>query len=163
MMIETDLGQVLEWRNHPEVRRYMYSSHEISAEEHSAWYSNAVKNPATELLIYERDEKPLGFVNITRTRCIQVANWGFYLAPQAPRGSGHQLGNLALNYAFMELALHKLCGQALEYNERSIRFHKRLGFTEEGCLRQHHFDGDTFHDVVCFGLLRAAWSLSPED
>jgi len=162
-MTESDLGQVLQWRNHPEVRRCMYTTHEIRLDEHRKWFSDAEDNPAIELLIYEQNDKAQGFVNITRTRCREVAEWGFYLAPDAPRGSGRELGKQALNYAFAQLGLHKLCGQALGFNERSISFHKKMGFTEEGRLREQHFDGTIFHDVVCFGLLAKEWQINKRE
>jgi len=162
-MTESDLEHVLQWRNHPEVRRYMYTTHEIQLDEHRKWFSAMSDNPAIELLIYEQDDKPLGFVNITRTRCREVADWGFYLAPGAPKGTGRELGKRALNYAFAHMKLHKLCGQALGFNERSILFHKRLGFTEEGRLREQHCDGSQFHDVVCFGLLSRGWLAQVKD
>ena len=162
-MNESDLERVLKWRNHPDVRSYMYSTHEISIEEHRTWYSHASRNPSIALLIYERDAKACGFVNITRTRCPVVAEWGFYLSPDAPRGSGRELGKQALNYAFEQLRLHKVCGQALDFNAGSIAFHTRLGFTEEGCLRDQHLQGDRFHDVVCFGLLCSEWQARAED
>jgi UDP-4-amino-4,6-dideoxy-N-acetyl-beta-L-altrosamine N-acetyltransferase len=162
-MVEADLEQVLEWRNHPTVRRYMYSTHEIRTDEHRVWFVNANNNPALALLIYEQDGKSQGFVNITRTRSPEVADWGFYLAPGAPKGSGVELGKQALNYAFARLNLHKVCGQAIRFNTRSIAFHKRLGFTEEGCMRDQHFDGRQFHDVLCFGLLSNEWRALVED
>lgn len=162
-MAESDLEQVLEWRNHPEVRSYMYSTHEIRMDEHCVWFASASKNPAIALLIYEQDGRAQGFVNITRTRCAEVADWGFYLAPDAPKGSGRELGKQALNYAFVQLRLHKVCGQALGFNTRSIAFHKRLGFTEEGRLREQHFDGSQFHDVVCFGLVSNEWQAPVEE
>lgn len=162
-MTESDLEQVLEWRNHPEVRSYMYSTHEICLDEHRAWYADASKNPGIALLIFEQGGRARGFVNITRTRCPEVADWGFYLAPKAPRGSGRELGKYALNYAFTHLGLHKVCGQALGFNERSITFHRRLGFKEEGNLREQHFDGNQFHDVVCFGLLSDEWQMPAKD
>lgn len=156
-MTESDLEQVLEWRNHPDVRRFMYTTHEISSVEHREWFARASENSATELLIFEQNREALGFINYTRTRSSAVADWGFYLAPQAPKGSGRALGRKALNYAFSEMALHKVCGQALGFNDRSIAFHKALGFVEEGVLRQQHFDGQAFQDVLCFGLLRQEW------
>lgn len=162
-MTESDLEQVLQWRNHLEVRRYMYTSHEIRLEEHRNWFINAAANPAIELLIYEQGGMAQGFVNITRTRCPEVADWGFYLAPDALKGSGRELGKQALNYAFEELNLHKVCGQALGFNDRSISFHKKLGFVEEGRLRQQHFDGNEFHDVVCFGILKTEWLFQAKD
>lgn len=156
-MTETDLELVLQWRNHSSVRRYMYTTHEISMDEHRNWFAGACVDPNIDLFIYEDDAQALGFVNITRTRCREVADWGFYLAPSAPKGSGRALGNQALTYAFANLNLHKVCGQALGFNERSIAFHKALGFTEEGRLREQHCDDREFHDVVCFGLINSEW------
>lgn len=159
VMTEADLEKVLQWRNHQDVRRYMYTTHEISLDEHRKWFAGASKNSAIKLLIYEQGEKAQGFVNITRTRSPEVADWGFYLAPSAPKGSGRELGKQALTYAFSDMGLHKVCGQALGFNERSIAFHKNMGFIEEGRLREQHFDGNQFHDVVCFGLLRHEWQV----
>lgn len=162
-MRESDLIQVLTWRNHPTVRKYMYSTHEIQMDEHLAWYAHASQNPSRALLIFERDGNDCGFVDINRTRCPDIADWGFFLAPDAPRGSGRGLGAQAIKYAFEELSLHKVCGQSLVFNSRSICFHKRLGFTQEGVLREQHFDGEKFHDVVCFGLLRNEWPAFKKD
>ena len=158
-MRQSDLEQVLTWRNHPSVRRYMFSAHVIGLDEHREWYHRTSESPVVTHLIYEQKGLPCGFVNITRTRCADIADWGFYLAPDAPRGSGRALGENALHYAFVKLKLHKICGQALRFNTRSIAFHKRLGFTEEGCLRDQHFTGSKFHDVICFGLLSDDWRM----
>lgn len=152
-MTEADLEMVLRWRNHPEVRRYMYTTHEISPEEHAHWYRRAAVDPKKHLLIYEGNNEPLGFVNITEINEDGIAEWGFYVSPDAAKGTGKNLGNVALSYAFKTLRLHKLCGQALDSNERSIRFHEQLGFQREGLLRHQHFDGHNYIDVICFGLL----------
>lgn len=152
-----DLARVLNWRNHPDVRRFMYTSHEISPEEHAQWYARNSEASGVWLLIYEVDSAPVGFVNISSTRCAQVADWGFYLAPDSEPGTGRSLGAAAVQYAFEDLELHKLCGHALGFNERSIRFHERLGFAREGVLREQHYDGERYHDVICFGLLAAEW------
>ncbi|TDR57254.1 UDP-4-amino-4,6-dideoxy-N-acetyl-beta-L-altrosamine N-acetyltransferase [Halomonas ventosae] len=155
---EADLAQLRHWRNHPEVRRYMYTRHEIGEAEHRAWFQRAQVDPHRHLLLAEREAQPFGFVNIQLEDAeAQRATWGFYLAPYAPRGSGQALGRAALAHAFGDLGLHKLCGDALAGNERSLRFHERLGFTREAHLRDHHFDGHTYHDVIGFGLLRSEW------
>jgi len=162
-MTKADLVQVLAWRNHPDVRRYMYTNHEIGLDEHQAWFARVSDDPAVHLLIYENCGRASGFVNITRGRSPTVADWGFYLSPDSERGTGRSLGREALKYAFSELCLHKICGQALGFNERSIAFHKALGFTEEGCLRDQHFDGAEYHDVVCFGLLDHEWQAQAKE
>lgn len=62
-----------------------------------------------------------------------------------------------MRYAFGEAMLHKLCGQVLDCNVRSLGFHERLGFSQEGVLRQLHFEGQRYHDVICLGLLLSEW------
>lgn len=161
-LIEEDLAIVRCWRNHPEVRNYMYTQHEISESEHYAWFKRSQLNELRHLLLAERDGEPFGFINIEQVDDnAKRAEWGFYLAPECPRGSGQALGLAALSYAFCTLALHKLCGEALANNQRSRRFHTRLGFTEEAHLRDHHFDGQTYHDVIGYGLLRSEWQTHP--
>lgn len=154
-MICEDLELVLNWRNHEDVRRYMYSQHEIGLIEHTAWYERAVRDTSRHLLVFEVDGVAMGFINLHQIAPAGVADWGFYVAPDAPKGTGRKLGQAALQYAFDDVGLHKLCGQALAYNERSINFHRNLGFVQEGVLREQHFDGQHYHDVVCFGLLAA--------
>jgi UDP-4-amino-4,6-dideoxy-N-acetyl-beta-L-altrosamine N-acetyltransferase len=156
-MFHTDLERVLGWRNHPEVRRYMYTQQEIALDEHQKWFERTLQDRKKHLLIYESGGAALGFVNIGELARGQVADWGFYVAPDAPKGTGRELGTAAVQYAFDNLELHKLCGQVLAFNERSVRFHQSLGFRQEGVLRDQHFDGEGYHNVVCFGLLRHEW------
>lgn len=156
-MTLADLETVLAWRNDSAVRRYMYTQHAISIEEHSRWFERASQDCTRHLLVFENNAVPLGFINIHEISPGGVADWGFYAAPDAPKGTGRKLGQAALHYAFIQAGLHKLCGQALAYNERSIKFHRSLGFQQEGILRDQHFDGQSYHDVVCFGLLATEW------
>jgi UDP-4-amino-4,6-dideoxy-N-acetyl-beta-L-altrosamine N-acetyltransferase len=155
-MSEGDLPLVRQWRNHPDVRRYMYTQHEISVEEHQQWYAEKSVDPSRHLLIFEVESVPMGFVHFHRLNGGGIADWGFYIAPDSPRGTGTALGEAALAYAFGR-NFHKVCGQALAYNERSIRFHLRLDFKQEGVLRDQHFDGENYHSILNFGLLAVEW------
>lgn len=156
-----DLEQVLAWRNHPDVRRYMYTRHEISPEEHQRWFEHAAADPARHLLVFEMSGIACGVIHFHQYKSAAIADWGFYLAPDAQKGVGGMLGKAALHYAFDDMRWHKVCGEALAFNERSLRFHRRLGFLQEGVRRQQCFDGQHYHDVVCFGLLREEWLQEP--
>ena len=125
------LEMVLQWRNHPDVRRYMYTQHEISLDEYRRWFESRQCNAARHLLIFEQLGVPLGFVSITEGTPGRIADWGGYLAPEAPRGTERSLGQAALKFAFVSLRPHKVCGQALGFNERSIRFHHALGLSKK--------------------------------
>jgi len=160
---EDDLAMLLQWRNAPEVRLYMYTQHKISEAEHLAWFQRSQDNPNHHLLLAEQKKQPFGFVNIQLLNNeAQRGEWGFYLSPFEPKGSGQALGFTALAHAFGVLRLHKLCGEALFSNKRSQRLHERLGFTQESHLRDHHFDGHAYHDVIGYGLLHSEWQACKE-
>ena len=161
-MSPDDLERVLAWRNNPQVRRYMYTQHEISLDEHLRWFERTLQDPRKHLLIFESGKQALGFVNFSEPGSGGIADWGFYVAPDAPKGSGRKLGRTALNHAFNNIKLHKVCGQALAFNERSILLHQSLGFQQEGIFRGQQFDGERYHDVICFGLLSHDWHQSCE-
>lgn len=156
-MVHADLEQVLAWRNHPDIRRYMFTQHEITLDEHQRWFERTLPDPKKHLLMFEVNYLPLGFVNFNELENGGIANWGFYVAPDAPKGSGRQLGCAALTHAFATLKLHKVCGQALAYNQRSINFHLAIGFQQECILRDQHFDGERYHAIHGFGLLCDEW------
>lgn len=153
-----DLASVLAMRNHAAIRRYMLTQYIISVEEHSKWFERTQQNPGIELLVFELNAKCCGFVQLKETTYEGVVDWGFYAAPDAPKGTGRNLGLSAIDYAFNRTNLHKICGQALHWNRPSIQFHESLGFAQEGVLRRHHFDGASYHDLICFGLHKDDWA-----
>ena len=127
-MTELDLNLVRDWRNHENIRQYMYTKHEISEKEHSLWFEQAKKDENAYLLIFEFKKLPMGFVSFKVDKNSLNADWGFYLSPDAAKGTGQELGFSALNYAFSELSLNKVSGEVLEINQSSINFHFKLGF-----------------------------------
>lgn len=155
-MRNEDLADVLQWRNHPDVRRFMYTQHEIGLAEHRIWYEQVSQDQRRHLLIVEDGRKSVGFVQLTEEGCGE-AKWGFYAAPSMPKGSGRRLGVTALNYAFLGLGFHKVCGEAIAFNHRSINLHRNLGFRDAGVLQDKYFDGSRYYDVYRFELLASEW------
>lgn len=126
---------------------------EIARDMHISWFARASADADRTLLIFERRNSPTGFISFERVDGGNIADWGFYLAPTAPRGTGRALGSLALAHAFGDAKFHKVCGRVVAFNERSTAFHLKLGFHLEGILRDQHFDGSRYHDIICFGIL----------
>lgn len=157
LMQEHDLASVLEWRNHDQVRKMMFSNEPIRLDQHTDWFGRASKEVNRQLLIFELDGQPTGFANLGPILSGGIADWGFYLAPNAKKGSGREFGRAVLTHAFRALKLHKVCGHVLSFNARSIKFHLNHGFHLEGVLKQQHFDGLQYHDIKCFGLLSTNW------
>jgi UDP-4-amino-4,6-dideoxy-N-acetyl-beta-L-altrosamine N-acetyltransferase len=148
---------VLAWRNRPEVRSAMLTQHEIRLDEHRQWFEHASLDPTRCLLIAEEAGQPLGYVHFSGVAAGGVSAWGFYTAAGAPPGSGSRLGRAALDHAFNVRGVRKVCAQVLATNVASLRFHRKLGFVEEGALREQQQIEDTYYDLICFGLLRREW------
>jgi UDP-4-amino-4,6-dideoxy-N-acetyl-beta-L-altrosamine N-acetyltransferase len=155
-----DKETIRQWRNLPEVGKYMYTDHQISPEEHEIWFQRAIKNPANRYWIIVCDGEDVGLVNIyaldeRNRRCY----WAFYIASADVRGKG--VGTFVeysvIQYVFGVLGLNKLCCEVLGFNEAVVNMHKRFGFRQEGLYRKHIYKGGKYHDVVSLALLHADW------
>jgi UDP-4-amino-4,6-dideoxy-N-acetyl-beta-L-altrosamine N-acetyltransferase len=154
-LLESDATDVLAWRNHPDVRRFMFWSDLIPEDAHMQWMRRALIEDSLFVRIVEQSGQPIGLVNFRSGPDSNVAEWGFYLVPDAPTGSGTQMGEAALEHAFYHLQFRKICGQALGSNTRSQRFHLRMGFSQEGRLREQFCRDGHPEDVILYGLLKS--------
>lgn len=154
-----DLEKLLQWRNSDRIRMNMYTDHIISMDEHISWFEKSQNQNVNVHLVFEVDKKPVGLVyfkDIDENN--GRSNWGFYIGEtNHPRGSGTALGVLGLQYAFTKLNLRKVCGEAFAFNEASIKFHKKLGFVEEGRLVKHILKHGAYKDIVLFAMFREVW------
>ncbi len=141
----------------------MLNQQEISRAEHLLWYEQASRDATRYLLVYEHAGVAKGFVQFTGASKGGAADWGFYTAPDTAKGVGNKLGRAALDFGFRTIGLHKICGQALDFNATSIYFHQSLGFRREGLLREQHLVGESYCDLACFGLLRSEWVVQAKD
>jgi RimJ/RimL family protein N-acetyltransferase len=135
----------------------MLTQHEISLDEHAAWFERMTRDATAALLVVEEEGMACGLVHFSRAQPDGSREWSFYKAPDAPRGSGLRVAAAALAHAFEVLRISKVRGQVLDYNKASLRLHEKLGFSSEGILAgQAEMKGQR-HDLICFGLSRDAW------
>ncbi|OAI53290.1 hypothetical protein AYO47_05155 [Planctomyces sp. SCGC AG-212-M04] len=74
------------------------------------------------------------------------------------QGLGREAVSVMIAHAFDEHGLHRLEADVDPRNERCLNLLKRLGFREEGRLRERwHVDGE-LQDSVLLGLLKREWS-----
>ncbi|WP_274654171.1 UDP-4-amino-4,6-dideoxy-N-acetyl-beta-L-altrosamine N-acetyltransferase [Paenibacillus humicola] len=158
-LLEPDLPTVLNWRNSERIRRTMYSDERITWENHAAWFERLQGDPSRRFYIVEWKGRPVGTVNFTGIdNKHRTCDWGIYLGEtDVPRGSGTALGLLGLETAFERLQIRKVCAEVLAFNEASLRFHRRLGFEQEGRLRRHVWKNDHDEDVCLFAFFSDQW------
>ena len=128
--------------------------------------SLAARREAGELLdflIVDPVDGPIGVTGLSevarRDRRATVGSW-----------LGHRWWGSGANFeakamisalAFDGLGVERLTAWANTRNGRSQRALERIGFRREGVLNAWHRHGDDVHDVVIFGMVRAAWERSP--
>jgi len=156
---ETDLEQILEWRNSERIRAVMFTDRIITIDEHRAWFESLKHRQDSIYKIFEFLGQPAGLINLTD---IDLYNkkcyWGFYLGKDdLPPGIGSIMGYLGLDFAFEKNNIRKLCGRVLAFNTSSIKFFKRFGFLEEGRFLKHVFKNGRYEDVISFALFNEAW------
>lgn len=87
-----------------------------------------------------------------------------YILGREHWGSGYmnEAQSAVLDYAFGELALHRLEADVDPANEASLRSLERLGFKREGLLRERWEVAGEITDSVLLGLLAREWLDRPD-
>ena len=131
---EDDVDTIRRLRNQQANRDVSITSHEITADEHAAWWAKTSADPSRRVLIYERDGVA-GVVNFFDLEGSSGA-WGFFLDADGLAERGETLPawieimREATAYAFGELGLEVLTGEVLEHNTVVRQMNRRFRFTE---------------------------------
>ena len=142
---EADVDTIRRLRNQQANRDVSITSHEISADEHAAWWAKTSKDPSRRVLIYERDGAIAGVVNFFDLEGTSGA-WGFFLDADGLAERGETLPawievmREATAYAFDELGLDVLSGEVLEHNTVVRQMNRRFRFVE-GTPEVRYADG----------------------
>ena len=160
-----DRDRLLAWRNQPEVARWMYSDHLISADEHARWFDAALADPRRRYWVIEAAGRPVGLANLydiapEHRRCA----WAYYLADPSTRGQGigAYVEYWVIEHVFGEMGLNKLWCEVLIGNEPVWKLHEGFGFTREALFRAHVVKDGAPADVVGLGLLASDWAARRE-
>lgn len=156
-----DRDRLLDWRNQPDVARWMYSDHVITPDEHQRWLTAALNDSSRRYWIIQLDGEPVGLANLVDISAVnRKASWAYYLASPAVRGRGvgSYVEFFVIEHVFTELGLAKLCCEVLVENETVCQIHESFGFQREALLRQHVWKAGQPLDVVGLGLLAQDWA-----
>jgi len=155
-----DQMRLREIRNEPEIRRWSYTDHEITKDEHSRWLASLAENDRQLVCgVLDVDGTVIGAINAGGIdRQNYNAEWSFYLTSKVRgNGIGAVLEYHFVDYIFSALDIEKLSCEVIEGNTEVISLHKRFGFQEEGFRRSHIRKESGRLGVHEFGLLREEW------
>jgi len=121
---------VLEWRNHPDTRRWMYTQDEISLENHLNFIESLKTREDKLYFIVKKDDNYIGvvdFYNFENNSC----EFGLYSNPFLKMaGIGRVLEEISIDYVFKILKISVIKLEVFSDNIQVINLHKKYKFKE---------------------------------
>jgi RimJ/RimL family protein N-acetyltransferase len=111
-------------------------------------------------LVIEADDKPIGVGGLYQLDfLLGTCELGVAINDRAyqNKGLGTVVHHALIEYAFLTLGLRKVVAQVHADNARVVRLCERLGFVEEGHLRNARWVQGKFVDLIVFGLFLGEW------
>ncbi|KGA98925.1 acetyltransferase [Alkalihalobacillus alcalophilus ATCC 27647 = CGMCC 1.3604] len=155
------------WRNDLEVMNSTSLSLDLyTYEETKAFVENVILSSTTSksyMITDVNTDIAIGIVSLINidsknrnAECIiDIGNkdyWG--------KGYGQESLALLLDYAFLEMNLHRISLRVFSFNKKAIHLYKKLGFVQEGLSRESLFRKGKWHDIIQMGLLRSEYKES---
>lgn len=151
---------IVKWRNNPLILESLFSSEKITLESHTKWFERyIIGTDRKEFIIYHvGSDKAVGTIGLSNIDIVNSkAEYGIIIGEDEFRGRGiaKAASMLILEHGFNILGLNKIYLKVLINNKDAIGLYKKLGFTQEGLLRQDIYKNGTFKDVVIMSLLKS--------
>jgi UDP-4-amino-4,6-dideoxy-N-acetyl-beta-L-altrosamine N-acetyltransferase len=146
-------------RNEENVRKWMYTDHVISEEEHLNWIER-LKTDSRQIVFAVLDEQGsvLGLVSVNGIdQRHKKTDWAYYLTESARGGLGSALEFGFINFIFNTLGMEKLNCEVIEGNDPVVRMHKKFFFQEEGFRRADVLKDGLRIGAHFLGLTKADW------
>ena len=156
-MEPADTDDVLRMRSAPEVVAQLFTEKPMTRDGHLSWLEQiTAQGIRQEFMIVEHvSGQSIGTVGLSHIDTThRRAEFGILIGQAEARRKGRafEAGRLLLDYAFNKLGLHRVFLHVFADNEPAIRLYRKLGFVEEGLLRQHVFKNGRYRDVVVMGM-----------
>jgi len=150
---EKDL--VKKWRNHKDVRKWMYQDHIISSEEHAVFIEKLKEeNKNFYWLVKNKNGEYLGVIYLNKVDFLHKhAYLGIYSNPEL-KGVGKFLIQALKELAFKIAKFHTLKLEVIETNKHAIEFYKKQGFKKEGKLKEFVYKDRKWIDVIVMGIIK---------
>jgi RimJ/RimL family protein N-acetyltransferase len=160
---KVDLDRCLRWINDPLVTATLTMRFPMSRSQEENWILSHYKNQSDlPLAIIVKDEDQhigncglhsIDYVNRNAEFGImigEVDQWGKGYASEAAR--------LIIDYGFKQLGMHRIFLHVYSHNERAQRAYEKVGFNQEGRMRESYFRDGRYHDTLIMSILESEWA-----
>ncbi len=152
-MPDEEKEMVRKWRNHPNIRKWMYNSKPISREEHLSFIEKLKQSGEDFYFLVKEGGKYIGVISIRRVDFYHKHCFlGIYANPYSKtKGLGKKLIQALDELVFDFMKFHSLKLEVIEGNEKAINLYRKAGFEEEGKLKEYIRKGKKWKDIIIMG------------
>lgn len=161
---KSDLELFLKWFNDTEVIKNLVLYLPMTEAAEEKWIQEAMEKQRPifmiEAILPNGRRKPIGNCGFHQIReKDRVASFGIAIGEKKfwNRGYGTEATRLVIDYGFTWLNLHKIESAAIDFNDRSIKMHLKVGFKKEGRRVESWYRDGKYADSIKFGLLKRWW------
>jgi RimJ/RimL family protein N-acetyltransferase len=157
----SDIPTCVRWFNDPEVLQYLAMYLPMSEAAEERWFDAQLEDEKSHVFVIETLDGVaignLGLFDIDGRN--RSAGCGISICEKAywNQGYGADALRTLLGFAFGEMNLNRIYLSVYDFNERAIRCYEKIGFRQEGRLRQSQFTGGRYVDELVMAVLREAW------
>lgn len=130
---QADSDQLFEWRNSPEVYKFLFNPFPIEKKNHEAWLSKIMTNKHVAFYKMNFNGDDVGTVRFDFEENLEVAEVGIYLAPKFHgAGLGTPMLDASLNEVKKEFkSLKKIIAKVVPENIASEKMFLKNGFNKK--------------------------------
>lgn len=152
------------WINDPEIWSTLGMRRPINEPQEKVHIEKFNANPTDMIFgVYVKDDcKLIGTIGLHRIDATcRRAVLGIMIGDKAYQNNGYgtEAIELVMRYGFMELNLHRILLHVFARNDRAVHVYEKVGFIEEGRLRDHVWRHGQWCDVYVYGILESEWAL----
>jgi RimJ/RimL family protein N-acetyltransferase len=156
---EEDFLSLFKWINERDTVIFGGPYRPVSLAQHRQWFDSVCNaSDRAFFMIYDANERvPVGSCQLHSIHPVhRSAELQIRIGEKSKRNSGYgtEAVRLLLGFAFSDLNLHRVYLHVLSGNERALSLYRKLGFVEEGVLRQAAFIDGKYTDLCILAILR---------
>ena len=156
----SDLDALLTQKNNPEVTKFLGGvarpRSRKDLEEWLEWHRCRTDEVLWSIICVE-DGRCVGHAGLYKIdRVVRCAEFGIMVGDPSAwgQGVGYQATILAISHGFSQENLNRISLTVLDTNDRAIHLYQKVGFVEEGRLRQAQYRDGQYVDLIAMGILR---------
>ena len=156
---DDQIKKIRDLRNLENVKKFMYTDHIISEQEHIN-YITKLKNDKKNLvfIIFNHTNEIIGLVSLNSIdKLHKKADWAFYTNPEI-KNIGGVIEYYFIEFFFNQLNFEKLNCEVIENNISTRKLHKKFLFEEKEIKKDNIIKNNRRINVYFYGLTKFNWN-----